>query len=327
MYRRLLASLSGRAELRAASVGFPGPLHGDNASATLSIEGRRSASRDDRPFAFVATVSGGYFAAMGIPQITGRTFTDADTRDAPRAVIVTAALARKYWPAGSALGKRVRFDDDKESWATVVGIVGDVRQLGLAQDAPPILFLPYQQFTLPFTSVAVRSALPEGTVVSLLRAALKEVDPDLAFGGVTTLRRTLDRSVAEPRFRMAVIGIFAALALTLAAVGVYGLISYSVASRTREIGIRVALGARPSQVLGPVMREGAWLGIGGCAIGLAAAFAAARVLARFLYGVRPNDPLTFASVAAVLLLVTFTASYIPARRALRVDPLTALRAE
>jgi putative ABC transport system permease protein len=327
VYGRLLASLSERAELHAASVGFPGPLHGGSASATFSIEGRGATDRADRPFAYVGTVSGEYFASMGIPLIAGRTFTRDDTSGAPGAAIVTAALARKHWPAGSPLGKRIKFDDDKEAWTTVVGVVADVHQLGLAQDAPPILFVPYQQFTLPFTSVAVRSALPQEAVVSLLRASLREVDPDLAFGGATTLRATLDRSVAEPRFRMALIGVFAALALALAAVGIYGLIGYSVASRTREIGIRVALGARPSQVLAPMMREGAWLGLAGCAIGLTAAFAAARVLARFLYGVRPNDPLTFASVAAVLLAVTLLASYIPARRALRVDPLAALRAE
>jgi ABC-type antimicrobial peptide transport system permease subunit len=176
-------------------------------------------------------------------------------------------------------------------------------------------------------AVTVRSTVPEAAVASALRSQLASIDPDLAFGDLMTLRSVISKSVDEPRFRTLLIGIFAILALILAAVGLYGLISYSVAQRTREIGIRVALGARPSQVLRGVLGEALALAGVGMMVGLAGALLATRVLAAFLYGVARTDPLTFAVVSLLLLSVTMAASYIPSRRALRVDPLTALRTE
>jgi putative ABC transport system permease protein len=189
------------------------------------------------------------------------------------------------------------------------------------------LYLPYEQFALPFTTVVVRSTLPTSAVASLLKSRLAAIDRDLPFGDINTLETVVSQSVEEPRFRATLIGIFAVLALVLAAVGVYGLISYSVTQRTREIGIRVALGAAPRQVIVPVVREGLILALTGIAIGLAGAFVAARALTAFLFGVGAGDPLTFASVAVLLLAVALLASYIPSRRALRVDPLIALRAD
>jgi len=328
LYRRLLDGLSGRKEIDAVGVGFPGPLRGSNAAGSFYIEDRPSRKPEDRPFANIASVSGGFFSAMGIPLLAGRTFSESDTQEAPGVGIVSVALARKYWPGENAVGKRLKFDDNpKEPWMTIVGVVGDVHQLGLDQDAPPILFIPYQQFSLPFTNVAVRSSLPTATVASMIRSQLTTIDPELPPGDVMSLQAVIDRSVDQPRFRTLLISSFALLALILAAVGVFGLISYSVTQRTREIGIRIALGAGHGQVLRPMLREGLVLTGIGVAIGLAGALTLSRVIGSLLYRVEPTDPLTFALVAAVLLLVAFVATYVPARRALRVDPISALRSE
>jgi len=312
--------------VQAVGVGFPGPLRGNNASGAFFVEGRQSTTREDRPYANIGSVSGGYFAAMGIPILAGRMFTEADREDAPPVAIVSVALGRKYWPGESPLGKRVRFDND-EPWMTVVGVAGDVRQLGLEQAPPPILYLPYQMFALPFTNLAVRSAAPDAAIASLMRAQIRTVDPDMPPGEMATLHTILSRSIEEPRFRTLLLSAFAVTALLLAAVGVYGLISYSVTQRTREIGIRIALGARPGQVIAPVIREGLMLALGGLAVGLAGAFIAARVLSRFLFGIGASDPTTFAGVSILLFAVALMASYIPSRRAMRVDPIVALRTE
>jgi putative ABC transport system permease protein len=326
LYHRLLEGLGQRPEIQAVAVGFPGPLRGNNASGSFFIEGRESTSKGDRPFAHLGSVSGGYFSAMSIPLLAGRTFADTDRADAPGVAIVSATLAKHYWPGENPIGKRLRFDP-KDAWVTVVGLVGDVRQLGLGEQAPSLLYIPYQQFPLPFTDVTVRSTLPESAVVSTLRSQLSAIDQDLAFGDLTTLQSVVDKSVDQPRFWTLLIGIFAVLALALAAVGLYGLISYSVTQRTREIGIRVALGARPSQVISGVLKEGFVLAIAGVAVGLAGALAVTRVLSTFLFGVGATDPLTFTIVSLLLLSIALAASYIPSRKALRVDPLTALRAE
>ena len=328
VYHRLLDALATRPELQAVGVGFPGPLHGNSASGSFFIEGRASTARADKPFAHISTISGGYFASMGVPLLAGRTFNDRDVEKGPQVAIVSTTLAKLYWPGENPVGKRLRFEDKPtEPWFTVVGLVGDVRQLGLSERPPALLYLPYEQFALPFTSVTVRSALPVGTVTSLLKAQLATVDPDLPFADITPLQDVVNNSVDEPRFRAVLIGIFAVLALVLAAVGVFGLISFTVTQRTREIGIRVALGAAPRQVLGPVVREGVLLALAGIGVGLVGAFAATRALTSFLFGVGASDPLTFAGVAVLLLVVATAASYIPSRRALRVDPMIALRTE
>jgi putative ABC transport system permease protein len=327
VYRRLVEGLGERPELQAVGVGFPGPFHASNAGGSFFIEGLAS-SPAEKPYAHMAMVSGGYFAAMGIPLLSGRTFMDRDVASAPPVAIVSASMAKRYWPGADPIGKRLRFDDTaSDPWFTVVGQVGDARQLGLTEEAPALLYLPYEQFALPFTTVAVRSSLPPGTIASLLKSQMAAIDPDLPFGDINSLQSEVDGNVAEPRFRAILIGIFALLALVLAAVGLYGLISYTVTQRTREIGIRVALGAAPRQVLVPVLREGIVLALVGIGIGLLGAFAAAKALSAFLFRVGASDPLTFGGVALLLLAVATAASYIPSRRALRVDPVVALRAE
>ena len=328
LYSRLLEGLSQRPQLQAVGIGFPAPFHASNASASFFLEGRASNTKADRPFAHLGTVSGGYFAAMGIPLLAGRTFTERDTEHAPPVAVVSASLARQYWPGESPIGKRLRFEEKPdEPWFTIVGLVDNVRQLGLKEQAPALLFLPYAQFALPFTSVVVRSSLPQADVVALLKSQVAAVDPDLPIGDVSSLQAEVEQNVDEPKFRAMVMGTFAVLALMLAAVGVFGLISYTVAQRTREIGIRMALGAAPRQVLIPVIREGLILALAGVAVGLAGAFVASRALTAFLFGVGAADPLTFTGVALLMLAVATAASYIPSRRALKVDPMIALRAE
>jgi putative ABC transport system permease protein len=328
LYRRILDGMSSRSGVQAVGLGFPGPFHAASAGGTFYIEGRPSTSRADRPYTNLATVSGGYFAAMGIPLLSGRTFQDSDNDKAAGVAIASATLARSYWPGQNPVGKHIRFDTDpKTPWVTIVGLVADSRQAGLKNAPPPLLYFPYEQFPLPFTSVAVRSTLPQAAVTDLLKAQMRSIDPDLPFGDIQPLQSDIDRNMDQPRFRALLIGTFALLALVLAAVGVYGLISYTVTQRTREIGIRVALGAAPRQVVVPVVREGLMLALAGIALGLAGAFLGARALSSFLFGVEPGDPLTFSAVALLMLLVAVAASYIPSRRALTLDPVVALRAE
>jgi putative ABC transport system permease protein len=326
-YRQLLERLRQHGDIQSAAVAFPAPLSGGNASASFLIEGRQSATRADRPRAGLSSISADYLRTIGIPLIAGRHFTDRDREPSPAVVIVNAAFGRRYFPGQDPLGKRIRFDETKDEWLTIVGVAGDSRDRRLDTAPEPLLYIPYPYLTLPFMSVVARSAGGTGAVASALRAEVRVLDPDLPIDEVRPLSAVVSDSVAEPRFRTVVLGAFALTALLLAAVGVFGLISYSVAQRTREIGIRVALGARPRQVTGPLVREGLRLALFGVGIGLVGALAATRLLATFLFDIEATDPLTFAAVAVVLLAVALAASYVPARRVLRVDPLAALRAE
>ena len=328
LYRRLLEGLSAHSDLQAVGVGFPGPFHGGNASGSFDLDGQPARSRGDRPHANVAAVSGGYFAAMGVPVVAGRVFDQRDGDTAPLVAIANVTLARRYWPGLNPIGQRIRFDSDpKAPPITIVGLVADTRQLGLKEAPPPLLYVPYEQFSLPFTTVAVRSALPHAVVASLLKAQLAALDPDLAFGDVNPLDTEVRNSLAEARFRAQLIGLFAVLALALAAIGLYGLISYTVTQRMREIGIRVALGAAPRQVMLPTLVEGVGIALAGVVLGVLAAIVAGRALASFVFGIGTADPVTIAGVSLVLLLVAATASYVPSRRALKVNPVVALRAE
>ena len=326
-YERVLDGVRTRGGVEAAAVAFPGPLEGANANGRFVIEGRPEPSaRADRPLAALVAISPEYFRVMGIPLIAGRSFAADDRPPSAPVVIVNTQLARKYFGGQDPVGKRIRFGPPSSPWVNVVGVAGDTRNMGIEEDPSPVLYMPFRQFTLPFMSVIVKG--PNTTVAGgAVREAVRAVDSELAVDRIVPMRTVLRESIATERFGMWLIASFALAAVVLAAVGLYGLISYSVAQRTREIGIRVALGARPGQVIAPVIREGMTLALVGVGIGLAGALAATKLVSAYLFGVGATDPLTFTAVSAVLLAVAFLASYIPSRRALRIDPLLALRAE
>jgi putative ABC transport system permease protein len=277
-------------------------------------------------------VTPGYFPAMGLPIVRGRNFTDADGPDAPPAVIVNEALARSYFGAEDPIGRRVLFDRARPGappptvW-TIVGIARDEKQNGLDEAVKPAVYESHRQNATLGMTIVVRSATPPASLVPALRRELAAIDKGVAMYDIQTLREVVDESVARQRFTTWIVGLFAALALTIAAVGVYGVVSYSVNGRTREIGVRMALGASSRNVTGLVMRETFTLIALGLGIGLVLCVTASRGLTTLLFDTAPTDPLTYSAVVAVLATSGALASYVPLRRALRVDPNVALRYE
>ena len=280
-----------------------------------------------------ATVSPGYFRTMRIRLTGGRDFNDRDTAQSPGVVIISEAIARRIWPNEDALGKRLSIESrpSPRDWLTVVGVVADVRQGGLTEAVVPGVYLPYQQVRRPFflsrMNFLVQTTGNPLTVAPMMRATLHDIDPDLAPQAMASMEDVVGRTIAAPRFQSRLLGAFSIVALTLAALGIYGVLASSVAERRREIGIRVALGAERSTVVSMVLRQTLVLTITGVALGLLSSFAMMKALTTLLYNVAPTDPLTFAIAAGVLVSVAMAAALIPARSASSVDPLIALRVE
>jgi putative ABC transport system permease protein len=270
------------------------------------------------------TVSPGYFYTLGIPVLKGRTFTDHDDAQAPKVAVVNEALARRLWPAEDPIGKQ--FPPPRGNM-TVVGVVGNTRHEGLSQETEAEFYVPYLQSPCDSMQLAVRTAGDPDSIISAVRAQVRAVDPDQPLYHVATLEQTLSESLAPRRFNMLLLGIFAGIALALATVGIYGVMAFSVTQRTHEIGIRMALGAQKSDILRLVVGQGMILALIGVGIGIAGALALTRFIASMLYGVKPTDLQTFIGVSLVLIIVALLACYIPARRATKVDPMTALRYE
>jgi predicted permease len=276
-------------------------------------------------------IDAGYFKTMGIPLLAGREFTAGDTAEAPNVAIVSERIVREYFPGGpgTALGRRVRLSDRGE-WLTVVGVVADIRQMGLDRDVQPMLYVPFQQertaFFLRFVSFVARTATPAG-VVEGIRAEIRRAAPDLPIESTVTMDEAVAASVAPPRFRMLLMALFATTATLIATCGIYGLMAYAVTQRRREIGVRMALGADRRDVLRLVLMRALRIVVAGVVVGLAGAAGVTRVLQRFLFGVTPTDPLAFATVTLLLMAVGLLAAWLPARRATRIDPVRALRAE
>ena len=307
------------------------PLVVNGMNFTFSVEGRTSAGDMKLPFAVYRTVSPDYFNAMGIPLQRGRFFETRDSHDATPVVLVNRRLAEQFWPNEDPIGKRLKVGplDSPSKWLTVAGVVGDARQTSI-YDQKMEFYVPYMQEPRAFMAprdLVVRTKADAASIAAAVRQEVWTVDKDQPISNVRTMDEVFASAISQERFQTLLLGLFAALALVLACVGLYGVISYSVAQRTHEIGVRMALGAQPLDVLKLVIRQGMFLTIAGLVVGIGAGLMATRVLSDMLFGVTPRDPLTFVGVPILLLAVAFLACYIPARRATRIDPLIALRYE
>lgn len=292
----------------------------------FTLEERETQS-DQAPSAERTMVTPAYFHLLGIPLHRGRLFTNLDDEKTPQVAVVNEAFAQTYWPHEDAIGKRFMSTRAGSPWITVVGIVADARTDSLAQARVPLIYLDLYQTGEHHLAVFLRGHLDAAAIPGEVRAQVQTVDPTLPVFGAQTLNRTLSNSLAAQRFSMEMAALFALTALLLSAIGIYGVISYAVSERTHEFGIRQALGAQPAGILKMVLRQGLTLALAGAAAGLIGGLIVARLMAGLLYGVKPADPLTFAGVTLLLLLVALAACFIPARRAMRVDPMVALRYE
>jgi predicted permease len=303
------------------------PLGDNYTDTTFLIEGQSPEQRKDQGVWF-QLISKEYLQTMGIRLLKGRYFTDQDNFDAPRAVIVTESFARRYFPDGNVLGKRLNFNDpQKPLWREIVGVASDVKQFGLNRETPIAVYLHQGQSASPFVTLAVRTSENPLNLASEIRSQVWSIDKNLAVSNVQTMEQVIGNTMNTPRIGLSLIGAFATAALLLAALGLYGVVSYSAAQRTNEIGIRMALGAEQSDVLKMVVRQGMVLAAIGVAIGLMGAFAFTRLMSKLLFGVSATDPLTFVAISGLLTLIALIASYIPAHRASKIDPVIALRYE
>ena len=267
-----------------------------------------------------------YFRAMGIPLLQGRSFTREDRANSPGFFIVNQAFARKHIPNGEILGSQIRLEDDAP-WSTIVGVVGNVKHDGLGDDVKPEMYRPFAQAPLPSMTLAIRAGSNVTALTGTVRGFVKDIDPDQPIARISTMERLVSNSVSRPRFYMALLSLFAAVAAVLAAVGIYGVMAYSVSQRTHEIGIRVALGAQRTHILRLVLLQGALLTSAGIVLGICGALALTRYMASLLHGIEPTDPVTFTVISLLLIAVSLLACFIPARRATQVDPMVALRYE
>jgi putative ABC transport system permease protein len=306
------------------------PMSGEEEIEGLVIEGRPKPAPSEIPLCDFRQASPGYFETLGIRRVRGRLLSAGDAARAPLVAVIDETMARAYWPDTDPVGKRFRlggFEDTDPSWITVVGIVGNVRHSGLHVDPRPQAYVPQAQEATGDQTFVLRTAGDPARLIKDARAAVSAVDPNQPVARVRTMEQMVAESVAGRRFNMVLLGAFAILALVLAAVGIYGITSYSVAQRTREMGLRMALGAKPGTVLRMILREAGWLALIGLAAGLVLAVATTRVMASLLFGVPATDPATFVAVAVGLAAVSFLAAYLPGRRATRVDPMVAFRAD
>jgi putative ABC transport system permease protein len=336
--RGLVADLTERMKrvpgVQGAAVVTGLPLSNTMMRTSVHIDGTPPDRPAERKITDVAMATPGYFAVMGIPLVSGRDFTDRDGSGAPVVSIINQEFAKRYFPNENPIGKRISLGWDQDTASAggnmtlggeIVGVVANVKRRGLSEEVIPETYASYMQPTFSNFSVVVRSTADPATAIAAIRAQMRELDPDLPLSELRQLKELVSQSVSRPRFYTMVLGVFAAIALVLAAVGIYGVISYAVSLRTRELGIRIALGATGRQVSGLVLQQGVTLALAGVVIGGVGAYWLTRLIAKLLFGVGATDPLTFFGVAGLLTAIAALASYIPARRAARVDPLLAMR--
>ena len=325
--RQILERTGETPGVRAVGLTSTLPLRG-GPSTGFVIEDAPPVAQGDEPSADIRVVDSNYFRAMGIPLRAGRPFAETDSTTAPKVMVINEHMARRFWPGEDPIGKRVTMTD----WGPplsgeIVGVVGDVKAGGLDSETRPMIYWAYPQFPVIFDSLVVRTEGDPLNIVGAIKSQIWSIDPHQPVASVATMEQVLANSVAARRFNMVLIGAFAALALALSALGIYGVISYTVSQRTHEIGIRVALGARGSHVLRLVVGQGMALALAGVGVGLAAAAALTRLMSTLLFGVSPTDTPTFVAVAVLLSGVALAACIVPARRATKVDPMVALRYE
>ena len=324
----LLARIQSDPGLRDSAVVVPRPIVDRNVNLPFDIVGNPPSSAGASRTASYVSVSPDYFRVMGIPLLAGRVFNQHDISSARRVSIISEAMARLYFPNQDPLGKQISFGFSPGSGGAmreIVGIVGNVRDVALGKSPGAMMYVPYAQAPFWGANLVVKSTLSTSSVAAAIRQEVQRIDKDLPVTDVAKMPDAIDASVAQPRFRMFLLGLFAVMALVLAATGIFGVISYSVSRRTNEIGIRVALGASRNTILNMILRETLVLTFLGLAIGLPSALAASHLVGHMLFNVSANDPATLAAVAFSLAAVAALAGYIPARRAMRVDPMVALR--
>ncbi|HEX8189998.1 MAG TPA: ABC transporter permease, partial [Pyrinomonadaceae bacterium] len=323
-YREVLERVSALPGVEDAGVINMLPLQRYGANGEIRIEGRAPLPPGRVPLTEYRRASAGYFKALGIPLQAGRLFEPPDEAEGARSLVVSRELVRTFFPEGDALGKRIGLGDE---WWTIIGVVGDVKQSGLTQPSRPELFIPYTSYPADGMTLVVRASSDPSEMTAAVRREVQAVDPNQPVYNVRTMEEVIDLSIANRRLNMTLLTIFAALATLLAVVGIYSVMSYLVTQHTREIGIRVALGASRANILKLVLGQGLALTLVGVCVGALAAFGLTRLMSSLLYGVEGSDPLTYVSVSMLLTLVALVACYVPARRATKVDPLVALRYE
>ena len=327
-FQNALSRLRSIPGVQSAGIGETVPMGGEGESTGIRMPDHPAASQRELPFANYTIISPGYLSSIGTPILRGRDFSEADTADSMPVALVNVALEKKYWPSQGAIGKQVGPAGARYPLMTIVGVVPDVKHISLREEPTPEIYVVDTQKQWPSMlnmRVALRTKVEPASMTESVREAIHSLDPELPLAKVATLTTLVDDSLSQPRFAMLLLASFGVLALLLASIGMYGVISYSVMQRTQEIGIRIALGAERRKVFAMVLGQGARLAGLGIAIGLVAALGLTRIMASFLFGVRPTDPLTFAAVSLLLVLIALLACYLPARRATRVDPMVALR--
>jgi putative ABC transport system permease protein len=325
-YSRLLDRVRALPGAQSAAAVSSLPLAGNDTDAGFVIEGRPTPQPDQRPVAWVSSVSPDYFRTIGMRFIAGREFTERDNANAAKVVIISEATARRHFPNEDPIGKRIG-NGRPEGWREIVGVTADVKHFGLSQDARASMFVPHGLRSARRMTVVVRTAGAPMSLSSALRGAVAAMDKNLAVSNISAMEEITARSIGQERYTLLLLGLFSALALLLAVAGIYGVMSYAVAQRTHEIGVRMALGAQTRDVLKMVVTQGMALVLAGVGIGLASSLALTGFIRGLLFGVSATDPMTFAGVAALLALVALLACWIPARRAAKVDPMIALRCE
>ncbi|HSE21319.1 MAG TPA: ABC transporter permease [Pyrinomonadaceae bacterium] len=329
-YNDLLERVQSLAGVRSVAITSNLPLYRQGNSMSVRIFGRPELPPAQQPVVVTRIVSPAYFDTMTIPVLSGRKFTERDVDTTPKVALISETMARTFWPGEDPVGKRFGIGEieSDQSWINIIGVVKDVRQFELTADPKPQAYLPYLQFGFfEPRDLVVKTDVDPASLAATVRKAVWEIDKDQPVSNTQTMEAILADSIARQRFSMVLLAIFAGVALVLAGVGIYGVMSYSVAQRTHEIGIRMALGAQTAAVLKLALGYGMKLVITGIAIGLVAAFALTRLMSTLLFGVTATDPTTFALISLLLIFVAALASYIPARRATKVDPMIALRYE